>query len=101
MRRHYLQRVSCICILFGAALVQISGAAELEELMSRIPDSANSIIALNVGAIFDSPLAQKEGWREDYASRYAAASITTQRRRAPSNGRTRSGRITQAANGGG
>ena len=67
--------VCCICVLIFALLAQAVQAAEFEELMCRIPDSANAIIALDVAAIFNSPLAKQEGWREDYANKFAAAPL--------------------------
>jgi hypothetical protein len=58
-------------LLVCSTLTQ-AGADEFDALLRRVPQDANAIVALNVEAIFDSPLAKSEGWKEQYADKYAA-----------------------------
>ncbi len=38
------------------------GVDSLEDLLRRLPDSANSVSVLRVRELFDSPMSQREGW---------------------------------------
>lgn len=42
-------------------------------LLNRVPPSANALLAVDVSAAYDSPLAKKEGW----AKRYAESQVAT------------------------
>src|SRR5262245_10850480 len=45
-------------------------AAEIKELLGRLPGEANAIAVIDVERILKTPLAQKEGWKEKIASAY-------------------------------
>ncbi len=51
-------------LLLGVAGVDVH--AQFAPLLQRIPESANTIFLLHVEKIFNSPLAQKEGWQQHY-----------------------------------
>lgn len=50
-------------------------AATYDDLLQRIPDSANSLIMLDVEAMFGSDIAKTEKWKEAYADEYAATPL--------------------------
>ena len=50
-------------------------AADFVRLISRIPNDANTLILLDVDAIFRSPKAVTEQWRESYADNFAATPL--------------------------
>src|SRR5690242_11670592 len=39
------------------------------DLLKRVPQQANTLLMVDVDALFDSPLGRREGWRERSANR--------------------------------
>ena len=39
--------------------------AQLEQLAIRVPDTANALVVINAKAVFDSPLAHSQQWRQE------------------------------------
>jgi len=52
-----------------------SSAVEFDDLLRRLPDEANAVVALHVEGIFASPLATAEGWAAHYADSYSDAPL--------------------------
>jgi hypothetical protein len=61
-------RLLAFALLLGAAAV--CGAAEMKQLLSRLPGEANAIAVLDVERMLKTPMAQKEGWKEKISSAY-------------------------------
>ena len=59
-------RVSCSCLLMSLVLLAavMPARANYYELLRRVPDSANTIIMIDVERMLMSPIAMKEKWRE-------------------------------------
>lgn len=57
-------RCACLAIL---ALTAIAAGWPDSTFVSRVPASANAVLAADVAAAFRSPLAQKEGWSRRFA----------------------------------
>jgi len=55
-------------LLPGIVLAQ----GEFETLLKRVPASANSILVIDVEALLESPLAVKEGWKEQQRATYTS-----------------------------
>ena len=56
-----------------AAALPASAWGSFPELLRRLPGDANALVVLNAEKIFSSPLAVREGWKQDYEKSFAAA----------------------------
>jgi hypothetical protein len=68
-RRYSIQPTLCLvcfCVLSSSTFGQF------DELIGRVPDSANAVAILNAEKIFKSAVALREGWEEDRESRFMA-----------------------------
>ncbi len=63
--------VACVLSLGNNA----ANAAEFTDLMRRLPAGANAVVVINAAKVFASPLAQREGWQQKYASAFEAAPL--------------------------
>ncbi len=64
--------ISAFTCLAAAAAPANSAFAQFDDLVSRVPDKANTLILLNVADAMRSPIAQAEGWRERHERNFAA-----------------------------
>jgi hypothetical protein len=62
--------------LIAGLLLAQPAAAQFEELVAKVPASANSLVLLDGAKLFASPLAVKEGWREKYQQAFASGLVT-------------------------
>jgi hypothetical protein len=53
-----------------------SAAAQFEELLNKVPGTANSLALVNGEKLFNSPLAVKEGWKEKYSEAFASGLVS-------------------------
>jgi len=56
--------VIAACLLI-APFYEASAWAQFENLLNRIPASANSIVVIDVSGVHSSALATKEGWQKN------------------------------------
>jgi len=63
---HSRVRLACSWLLSGLVLLVATGPARANyyELLRRVPDSANTIILIDVERLLMSPIAMKEKWRD-------------------------------------
>jgi hypothetical protein len=54
-----------LCVACFGALVPSAARASFASLAQRLPPAANVMIAINVERVLSSPLATKDGWRQD------------------------------------
>lgn len=65
------RRSPCIALLALAALVGPAGSARaqlatsFEDLLKRVPESANALMLIDADGLFESPLGQAENWRAE------------------------------------
>jgi hypothetical protein len=62
---------SWLIALFLLSITAQPARAQFEKLAVSIPSTANAIALLDAKALFDSPLAAKEGWKEKYDRAFA------------------------------
>jgi len=70
--------VSCALVaLFALIFVALPSLAraQFSDLVERLPAGANTLVVINAEKIFASPVAIKEGWRQNYESAFAAAPL--------------------------
>jgi hypothetical protein len=57
---------------FSTALV-LQGAqpafGQFDDLLRRIPGSANALVLIDADAVYRSPMALRKGWKEHFATR--------------------------------
>jgi hypothetical protein len=51
-------------------------AAQFEELVAKVPETANAIVLLDAQKLLASPLAKREGWADKYEQAFAAGLVT-------------------------
>ena len=73
---HHL-RTSRILLALLAVCTAFPGIAraQFQDLLTRVPSDANTLIILNVEKIMQSPIAQKENWRARQESSFSAGLI--------------------------
>lgn len=64
-------------VLLCLVLASYSGIAyaQFGDLIKRVPARANTLVLLNVDQIHASPLARKEGWREEHEKEFSAGLV--------------------------
>lgn len=70
-----LFRLSSLALVVAAALLAPPADAQYKEVTRRLPNSANTILLLNVEQAHASSLGVKEGWREDHEKQFAAGLV--------------------------
>jgi hypothetical protein len=64
----------------AALLLAIAAATpargQFEELLAKVPSTANSLALVNGEKLFSSPLAVKEGWKEKYQQAFATGLVS-------------------------
>src|SRR5688572_30071009 len=65
-RRALFVRMSCTALL-SAAAIKSAAAAEFARLSKYLPADANAVIVVNAAAMYDSPIGQRENWRQRFA----------------------------------
>ena len=63
MRRLSVLRLTAVGLIAGALVSPLQ--AQFTDLVNRVPDQANALIAINLETALASPLAQRQGWAED------------------------------------
>lgn len=66
--------VIAACLLI-APLYETSAWAQFEDLLNRVPASANSIVVIDVSRMHSSTLARKEGWQKKHEAAYVKRPI--------------------------
>ncbi|MFT5525816.1 MAG: hypothetical protein ACI9G1_002302 [Pirellulaceae bacterium] len=62
-----------MCFGVAVALVaSVANAQKFDNLLSRVPDGANTLILIDVEKLHDSPLGKKEGWRTKHENAFSA-----------------------------
>jgi hypothetical protein len=63
----------CLCVGAFATAVSLQGArpafGQFSDLLSRLPGSANSLVMIDVDAVYRSPMALRKGWKEHFATK--------------------------------
>ena len=59
----HVKNVLLACF-FVSSIWTNSASAQWSEMLSRVPADANFVIAVDIKALESSPLAMKEGWKE-------------------------------------
>jgi len=72
MKRFAAVVVLCASLLRGGFGPPVAHA-QFQELLRRVPASPNVLVVLNAQKIFDSPIARREGWKQNYERAFAAA----------------------------
>lgn len=54
---------------------EVAAGAQFDELLNRIPGSANSMVVIDVSAMHASALARKEGWQKKHEAAYVERPI--------------------------
>lgn len=70
--RKLLQVGVAIAFLALAPVAQ----AQFEELLAKMPSSANAVVLLDAQRLFASPLGAKEGWKDKYEQSFASGLVT-------------------------
>lgn len=65
--------MSARLLVFGFCLVTLAGlrSGTADELLNRIPNTANAIMVIDVEATLASPLAKKQGWQAKFSQEIA------------------------------
>src|SRR5262245_29542892 len=71
LHRNTIPFIAVICTLIAAG----QATAQYGDLVRRIPNTANTIVLLNVEAAESSALGVKEGWRESHEKQFAAGLV--------------------------
>ncbi len=58
-----LQRLIIAVSLASLVVSSHRACGQFDELIRRVPDSANAVVILNAKKIFASPMAVREGWQ--------------------------------------
>ncbi|MFK7776492.1 MAG: hypothetical protein QM501_00035 [Gimesia sp.] len=61
--------------LLASPLCEVSAWAQFDDLLKRIPASANSLVVIDVKALHASPLARKDGWLKKHEAAYVGRPI--------------------------
>lgn len=69
-----LLMIFAVC-LFSISLYEAPAWAQFEDLLNRIPSSANSIVVIDVTGMHASALARKEGWEKKHEAAYVERPI--------------------------
>jgi hypothetical protein len=70
-----LSLTSCV-LLVACGLWPLPAAAQFEALAAKVPATANAIVLLDAQKVMNSPIAQKEGWKEKYEQAFASGLVT-------------------------
>jgi hypothetical protein len=60
-----------LALTFGTVLAD----KEFDELMKRVPDSANAIVFIDAESLYASSLGQKEGWNKKHQQEYLGGAV--------------------------
>ena len=60
----------CVCALLLVLAVASVSAADVGQLLARIPGEANALVVIDVEKLMNSPLAKKEGWKQKLADAF-------------------------------
>ncbi len=58
------------------ALSPLAAGAQFDELLAKVPASANAVVLLDAQRLLASPIAAREGWRDKYEQAFAAGLVT-------------------------
>uniref|UniRef100_UPI002619FD9B hypothetical protein n=1 Tax=uncultured Gimesia sp. TaxID=1678688 RepID=UPI002619FD9B len=61
--------------LLASPIFAVSAKAQFDDLLKRIPSSANSLVVIDVTAMHASPLARKDGWLKKHEAAYVERPI--------------------------
>jgi hypothetical protein len=71
---------TCFTPLLVALLAALSSPpaakAQFEQLLTKIPSSANAVVLLDAERLFASPLGVREGWKDKYEQSFASGLVT-------------------------
>ena len=71
-----LLAVACCGVAFSTSIARPAWAqGEFERMMWLVPDSANALVLVRAAALFDTPIALKDGWAEEDAASSPLSSI--------------------------
>lgn len=70
-RRRFLS----LSFAFATALTPALTAAQFEPLLAKLPAGGNTLVMINADAVFQSELAQSEGWRREYGDNFSEAPL--------------------------
>jgi hypothetical protein len=67
----------CLIALLSAAVGTAAprAFAQTNDLLRRVPPSANVIVVMDVEGLINSPLGKKQGWADKYAARYGKSPL--------------------------
>lgn len=68
-----LRPLTCLALCLAVAS---PAAAQFEELVAKVPGTANSLVLIDGQKLFSSPLAVKEGWKEKYQQAFATGLVS-------------------------
>lgn len=71
MRWSRLFRFAALAAILLSVLANFAHA-QFKDLARRVPDTANAIVIVNVDKVHQSPLAVREGWKDDHAKAFEA-----------------------------
>jgi hypothetical protein len=72
MFRHLVQR--CTLITLFVALSPMATASDFDDLLKRLPSQSNLLVVMDIASIHESPVAVKEGWKQQHENDYVGGS---------------------------
>lgn len=68
-----LRAFGALALAFATSMPAV---AQFDELLAKVPGTANSLALVNGEKLFSSPLAVKEGWKEKYQQAFATGLVS-------------------------
>src|SRR5262245_49271437 len=60
--------IACISLWLPTSYV----CGQYKDLLQRVPETANSLVLVNAKALFDSPIAKQNKWRDKREARFSS-----------------------------
>jgi len=72
MKSWRLQSIAGLLAICWSGVSPLAAAEDFEQMIRRVPETANALVLVDADRVFASPVAQEEKWQDDRAERFAA-----------------------------